>query len=107
VRDIPLNPMIKFSIPRSITHSFSLLSSKLQSTNVERYPNYSRFAETKFEEIVETQNKALNASVKLLCWVMTHPDNHQEKAKFVMQTWGKRCDKFLFISDGKSGEPRN
>jgi len=73
----------------------------LQSKNVEKH---SRFAKTDFKESLEIENKAVNASVKLLCWVMTHPDNHQEKAKFVMQTWGKRCDKFLFVSDGKSGD---
>jgi glycoprotein-N-acetylgalactosamine 3-beta-galactosyltransferase len=59
---------------------------------------------TNSEDVRETQNKALSASVKVLCWVMTHPGNHQEKAKFVMQSWGKRCDKFIFVSDGKSGE---
>lgn len=36
--------------------------------------------------------------VKVLCMVMTYPDNHRTKAIHVMNTWGKRCNKLLFMS---------
>lgn len=36
--------------------------------------------------------------VKIICIVMTHPDNHQKKAIHVKNTWGKRCNKLLFMS---------
>lgn len=36
--------------------------------------------------------------VKLLCWVMTAVENHKKKAIHVKNTWGKRCNKILFIS---------
>lgn len=37
-------------------------------------------------------------SVKVLCLVLTYPANHKKKARHVMNTWGKRCNKILFIT---------
>ncbi|KAG5674688.1 hypothetical protein PVAND_004640 [Polypedilum vanderplanki] len=36
--------------------------------------------------------------IKILCWVFTHPDNHKKKVPHVMKTWGRKCNKLLFIS---------
>ncbi|CAG9862134.1 unnamed protein product [Phyllotreta striolata] len=41
---------------------------------------------------------ALYNKVKVLCWVMTAPKNHDAKAKHIKATWGKRCNVLLFMS---------
>lgn len=40
----------------------------------------------------------LRDEVRILCWVLTFPFNHKTKAKAVRDTWGKRCNKLVFIS---------
>lgn len=43
----------------------------------------------------------LHNDVKLLCWIMTSPENHRKKAFHVKNTWGKRCNKLIFMSSTK------
>ena len=40
----------------------------------------------------------LAKKVRVACWIMTMPENHNTKAKTVKATWGKRCNVLVFIS---------
>lgn len=42
--------------------------------------------------------------VKILCLVMTYSENHKTKAVHVKETWGKQCNKLVFISDRHDDE---
>lgn len=42
--------------------------------------------------------KALYEEVRVLCWVPVAPMSHNTTAVHVKATWGRRCNKLLFIS---------
>lgn len=46
----------------------------------------------------ETLSNFMFEEVKVLCMVMTHRSNHKKKASYVKRTWGRRCNKLLFLS---------
>jgi hypothetical protein len=42
--------------------------------------------------------------VRILCYVFTHESNHKSKVVHVRATWGKRCNKLLFMSTKEDPE---
>lgn len=40
----------------------------------------------------------LESKIRVLCWVMTSPDNLEKKAIHVYRTWAHKCNKLIFVS---------
>jgi len=41
---------------------------------------------------------SIQKNVRIFCWVETYPGSHKDKVVHIWNTWGKRCDKTVFIS---------
>ncbi|CAG9830292.1 unnamed protein product [Diabrotica balteata] len=54
----------------------------------------------------EMSDVELVGEVRILCWIMTGPSNHEKKAKHVKATWGKRYENLpaipLNVSEGRN-----
>ncbi|XP_065360903.1 glycoprotein-N-acetylgalactosamine 3-beta-galactosyltransferase 1-like [Calliphora vicina] len=44
------------------------------------------------------ENDNLFNRTRVLCWILTNPTNHLTKAIHIRHTWGRRCNKLLFMS---------
>ncbi|XP_041379385.1 glycoprotein-N-acetylgalactosamine 3-beta-galactosyltransferase 1-like [Gigantopelta aegis] len=42
--------------------------------------------------------RELAERVRVLCWVMTSPENVETRVKYVVRTWARRCNKLVIIS---------
>lgn len=46
----------------------------------------------------QTLAQQLFDEVRIACLILTHPAVHETKARHVLNTWGKRCNKLVFLS---------
>jgi glycoprotein-N-acetylgalactosamine 3-beta-galactosyltransferase len=46
----------------------------------------------------ETLADVLFQKVRIVCLVITMPDNHKTRSKYIKNLWGKRCNKLVFFS---------
>lgn len=48
---------------------------------------------------VQPMSPAELKRIRVLCWVNTFHKNHKKRVRSIKNTWGKKCDKILFMSD--------
>lgn len=51
-----------------------------------------------------TMADKLYDEVRVLCWILTSPDNYASRAIHMKRTWGKRCNKLIFMSTVKDDD---
>ncbi|XP_060086206.1 glycoprotein-N-acetylgalactosamine 3-beta-galactosyltransferase 1-like [Ylistrum balloti] len=56
------------------------------------------FDDSHFHKDNDKVAKDLEKKIRVLCWVMTSPQNLDKKAIHVKRTWAKRCNVLVFIS---------
>ena len=60
--------------------------------------NYLLNQKASLEDAIYGEELKKMNQVRLLCWVMTKPSNHETLARSIQLTWGKRCNVLLFFS---------
>lgn len=78
-----------------IIGSMMMTKTFFEGNSLPSYRLQSNSKESKYEEFL---SKQLIDEIKVLCMIMTYPDNHRTRADHVKKTWGKRCTKLLFIT---------
>ncbi|XP_059489323.1 glycoprotein-N-acetylgalactosamine 3-beta-galactosyltransferase 1-like [Neocloeon triangulifer] len=79
-------------IPNKITEKTLIQMSRDKELN-------SSLAKELLLRMEEIEARKMSEDVRVLCWVMTSPENHEEKAVHVKATWGRHCNKLIFISN--------
>ncbi|EDQ88129.1 uncharacterized protein MONBRDRAFT_26713 [Monosiga brevicollis MX1] len=51
------------------------------------------------QSLLAQYNAAVRAAgVRVACFVITHPGNHDTKARMINATWGQRCNELVFVT---------
>ena len=56
------------------------------------------YTEWLMENVADLRQEEVEQEVRILCLVMTQPNNHKTKALQVSKTWGRRCSHLRFLT---------
>ncbi|XP_005170092.1 glycoprotein-N-acetylgalactosamine 3-beta-galactosyltransferase 1 isoform X1 [Danio rerio] len=81
--------------------------SHVQKTRTSSFVRIARNISTVKHTVAQNRNATLDSSqkVRVLCWVMTQPQNLQSRTQHVHATWGKRCDTILYMTSKNTDFP--
>lgn len=62
------------------------------------FSNLSTIEISFFKRRIQIKTIQKPQDIRVLCWVLTSPENLHKKGPAIKETWGKRCDVLLFFS---------
>ncbi|XP_011193317.3 glycoprotein-N-acetylgalactosamine 3-beta-galactosyltransferase 1 [Zeugodacus cucurbitae] len=72
--------------------------------NVLNWENFTGATRKVANEAENSLTEQLIDNVRILCWIMTNPANHKTKAIHVRRTWGRRCNRLIFVTTEETDE---
>uniref|UniRef100_A0A1B0G8T1 N-acetylgalactosaminide beta-1,3-galactosyltransferase n=1 Tax=Glossina morsitans morsitans TaxID=37546 RepID=A0A1B0G8T1_GLOMM len=91
-----LSPLLLLGV-LSILFGFFILLTRISANHINGYRRISEVDLRSTDFVNDTVATAMFDEVRILCWIMTNSENYIKRAIHIKKTWGKRCNKLLFM----------